>query len=735
MNTASTALTRRTSSLADTVLAAVPLASIYIWLCIVYAIEAWKHSTPWLFTDELELTQISRSIAKTGHPSRRGQPYTFHSLYTIVTAPLWWFSNVATAYAGIKYLDVFLMTAVIFPTYFLARMLVPRGWALFAAAGAAVIPSLAYSSWIVEENLAYPYSALCFFLIAKALVTRRGGWIAVAAVASALAPAVRGELVVIPAGAVLAMIFAWWSTGWAKERRERWAKGDWVGTVVLVAGAIILVSGYLTWHNEYWLRVTPYNWTKYRAFAYGGWATGSLAIGLGVLPLVLGIASLFPARGEPRSRELRMFRSTAAALVITFGAYTFVKAGYLSMFFETRIEERNFIYISPLLFVGTALVLERRRVNRVALAVTALYGFYLIVGTPFQMNRQLYSDALGLAILQQANRYYEFTPTTAQWILIAVLVVGLALTLGCLFVRSRVVAVTLAAALAVGILAWNATGQISAAAGTVSISRDTEGQLGRPFSWVDETAHEQPTIYLAQGVATPVPEWLLEFWNRSIVTVSSLDDTLKGPGPSGAPNVTAGGQLYTSHDPANPGKVYAYGVEDVPCVDFAGTTVAKHFYTVGTVQKEWRLVQLTKPNYLRSECTGIYPDGWSTGDDSSYFRFRNDTAGWLRIRLSRNTWPATPVRVQIGTIGTEHFEPVLGHVTKTIHAEVESKGTRVLWIHTPATRFTAHVVIDNKFVPREVDPEGSSDPRTLGALIDYRFFKKRPSSAKLHTTG
>ena len=178
--------TRPARTFADRLLAAVPLASIYLWLCIVYAFEAWRRVTPWLFTDELETTQIARAIAATGHPARRGQPYHYHSLYPLMIAPVWLINNVATAYSGIKYLDVFVMTSVLFPTYFLARLVVRRGWALFAAAGAAAIPSLAYSSWIVEETLAYPYAALCFFLIAKAFVEKRRGWIAAALVASAV---------------------------------------------------------------------------------------------------------------------------------------------------------------------------------------------------------------------------------------------------------------------------------------------------------------------------------------------------------------------------------------------------------------------------------------------------------------------------------------------------------------------------------------------------------------------
>ena len=49
----------------DRVLAAVPLASIYLWLCVLYGWEAWGHVTPWLNGDELETAQISRSIAET----------------------------------------------------------------------------------------------------------------------------------------------------------------------------------------------------------------------------------------------------------------------------------------------------------------------------------------------------------------------------------------------------------------------------------------------------------------------------------------------------------------------------------------------------------------------------------------------------------------------------------------------------------------------------------------------
>jgi len=65
-------LPRSATAFADRLLAATPLFGIYVVLCGVYVVEVWRRVTPWLFTDELELTQLSRSIASTGRAARRG---------------------------------------------------------------------------------------------------------------------------------------------------------------------------------------------------------------------------------------------------------------------------------------------------------------------------------------------------------------------------------------------------------------------------------------------------------------------------------------------------------------------------------------------------------------------------------------------------------------------------------------------------------------------------------------
>ena len=289
----------------DRLLAAIPLASVYLWLSAVYMVEAWRRVTPWLFGDELEFTQLSRSVAATGHPAERGMPHGADSLYTYLVAPIWRIHDVATAYSALKYVDVLVMVAVVFPTYFLARMLVGKRAALFAAAGAGAIPSLAYSSYIVEEPLAYPYAALCFLLIAKAFVTRSRWWIVAAVAATVVAPLVRTELVMIPVTLVLTFLFALWSRASTRARRALWSPGDWVGFVVLVIGAIFLLSAIGSHHSTEIVTVT-------RAYQHaqlieGAWAAGALAIGLGVLPFVGRPRSALPRAGrgaEPRAAHL-----------------------------------------------------------------------------------------------------------------------------------------------------------------------------------------------------------------------------------------------------------------------------------------------------------------------------------------------------------------------------------------------------------------------------------------------
>src|SRR5947199_744606 len=235
-------VTARTPSaertLVDRLLAAVPLLSIFLSLAIVYLIQAWTHKTPWLFGDELELTQLSRAIADTGHAARRGDPYSFTTLWTYVLAPAWLIDNLHAAYATVKYVTVIVMTATAFPAYGLARLFVGRRPALFVAAASAAIPAVAYSSMIVEEPFAYFWSTLALFLILRALITQSRWWIGGAVVASLVAPFVRGELAMIPVVFLLAGTFLLWRSEYIARWFRSWGPRDCVGFLMVVVGRV-----------------------------------------------------------------------------------------------------------------------------------------------------------------------------------------------------------------------------------------------------------------------------------------------------------------------------------------------------------------------------------------------------------------------------------------------------------------------------------------------------------------
>ena len=152
-----------TVSRVDRLYRAIPLTTAFLWLCVLYGWETRGHVTPWLFTDELKFAQISRSIAETGHAAQRDHPSSFDTLYTYLIAPFWRVGDVGDGYAAIKYAGVVIMTSAIFPAYFLARMVVSRPWALFAAAAAVATPALAYATFLIEEPAAYPWAPLCLW--------------------------------------------------------------------------------------------------------------------------------------------------------------------------------------------------------------------------------------------------------------------------------------------------------------------------------------------------------------------------------------------------------------------------------------------------------------------------------------------------------------------------------------------------------------------------------------------
>ncbi len=386
---------------------ALPLVLAYVLLCCLYAWQASQRDSPTIFTDELEFAQISRSIAETGEAARRGVPYGFQTLYSFLVAPAWWIDDTASAYEAAKFIGVLVMTATIFPAYALARTIVSKPWALGAAVAAAAIPALSYAPFLVEEPLAYPVATTALWLIARALARPTRWTIATRRAPSACWRAlVRAQLaILIPVFGARARRRGLGTSRVPAPPRAVVARRTGSASSCSAIGAALALSAFLGHRSEEWYRATGFY--KERMFDYGLRALGALVIGIGVLPFVAGLTAVL-TRGRDPDRNVRAFVLTSLAAFFTFGLYTAIKAAYISTEFGTVTVERNLIYVAPLLFAGTALVLERPGRRFVVLAGVTVVALYLLLTTPFELDKYPYYDAPGLAIAALPNRVWRW---------------------------------------------------------------------------------------------------------------------------------------------------------------------------------------------------------------------------------------------------------------------------------------------------------------------------------------
>jgi hypothetical protein len=671
----------------------IAVAGLAVGILTLYFIEAWVRKTPWVFTDELEWTQLSRSIAATGHAARRGEPITFKSLYAFVLAPFWWIHSTAAAYAAIKYANAVLMALAAVPTYLLARMVISARAAVAVAALSVLIPGMAYASSLVPEVLGYPWYALCSWLIVRALTTRRPVAIGLAAAASIVAILVRApQFLTVGASFVIAAAGLWVTGSRGRAFRAGWSRGDTFGAIVLLAGALILFNRLFLQHIHEWQVSTEF-W-KNRMVDLGLKAALALTVGLGILPLLGGFAALrLPdRRGTP---AYRAFAAYLASAIFCVSLYTAVKATALSLVFSTLTEERNMIYLSPLFLIGTALVFEVRRVDWRIVAGVSAFVLFLIWAKPPNLLFP-YFEAPGFAILDVANRHLHWNVTDMRIALVVVL--GLSL----LVLRFRHVRGVAAAVVVIG-AAWMLTSEIATTVGTVHFADRFRSHLPSHLNWIDRDTNGQPVTYLGQEIIDANGLWLTEFWNRSVKHVDSLDGSAPGPGPTFMPNLVRPDGLLS-------------GLGGVPYV-----LTDSGVQLQGKKIDYWEQLVLYKrsgPWRLLDENQQVYNDSWAPGW-STYTYFRPGQRGTLVVRLGREGYngDAPPGRalISVGTVKIRDGVPVLSRIYARRRTLVRNGSLQVIRIPVARTPVRLVLTIPNTF---HASP---SDPRNLGAQVAFTF--------------
>ena len=205
---------------------------------------------------------------------------------------------------------------------------------------------------------------------------------------------------------------------------------------------------------------------KYRIFEHASWALGALAIGVGVLPVLLGVAALARPGSETRDPRTRAFITTSVAALVVFVMYAGIKGAYNSTVFSTLVVERNLIYLCPILFISTALAFARGVGRGWAIAGATILTLWVITIVPLRLDQYPYYEAHGLAIATFFNRELSWSESVIQGVLIAVCVLSLLVVLALrLLRRGSTGFAAVAGVTAVAVVAWGLTGQVYAAEG------------------------------------------------------------------------------------------------------------------------------------------------------------------------------------------------------------------------------------------------------------------------------
>jgi len=407
-------------------------------------LAAWSRATPIYFPDEYIYSEVGRSIAEHGRPMVRGGSAHFPALLQpLLTAPAWFFDDVATSYRAIQLINVVVMSLGAVAVFWLARRLGIGQWlAVALAAFTLAIPDMNYSAWILADPFAFPLVLASVAAATAALdkPTKRAQFAFVAF--AGLATFARVQFVVLPVCFVAAVIIAG-----LRERRLRKALGE--QRLVLGLLSLGLIPVFVAGPRSvlgYYDSVVSLDLSPFPILRWMG-ADGMLLLYSSGWVLVPGaLLGLALALWKPRSRAEFGFAtfSSLVALAVVFEAGLYAANG------ADRIQERYFFALLPLIGVLFALYARRGFPHRVphaliagaALALSArvpLAGFSAADGksnSPLLFAVGILEQKIGdvglasltvaitVALLSLVAAAMGFLPRSAAPVLIALAIVG-----------------------------------------------------------------------------------------------------------------------------------------------------------------------------------------------------------------------------------------------------------------------------------------------------------------------
>jgi hypothetical protein len=534
-------------------------ATAYHWL------QARGHATPTVFNDELLYAKLSQSIAAGHGLAIRGEHFFFPApLAPLVQSPAWLLGSMTDAYAAAKLLDAVVMSAAVFPAYWLARRVVRPSYALLTAAATVATPAMVYHGYLMSEALAYP-----MFLFALAVVVRGVEKPSIAVpIVCVLAIATRVQFLVVP----LAYLAAVAVCGRGNYRRHLLP----AALTGLLVTALVALPGALGQYGE-----ATHIGHEPGALAHWALTTGYLlpfTVGLAIVPgAVLGL--------------LLTWRQPIGVVTIVCTALFVGQAALISAGEAHRPLERYVFYVTPLLFIAFFAHAERgaafRRVHMLVTCAGAvalsLVSFPSLTGTSgyffdaFTLSS--FTRAASVIGLDNASLLYSLAP-------LAFAAVALALR------RSPQLVALAAIAILLG------TGAGVYATDRLVTRFSVHKFNASPPNWLDRSGLGAAT-YLALPNSDGFLGMNIESWNRSVRHVAVLDTQANDPYPTEVARVRRDGTL-------------ELGGPRIVVVNVGRSSIALDGRVVARPMPELVAYRLPQVAHVRWLADGLAVDGWTS---------------------------------------------------------------------------------------------------------------------------
>jgi hypothetical protein len=523
-------------------LAAVPTTHDIAWALVAIAsasallrmILATVAHAPVVFSDELGYEKLAQSIGRSGHLAlfdEHGLSYS--PLYPLVLAPIYALDvSAPTAYSLIKVVNAVLMSLAIFPTYKIARFVLPRRSSLIAAGLSAVAPLMFYTSFSMSENLAYPVCLTAFWALLATIRAPRIRNDALLLGALLAATATRAQLVVLVPASLTAVLLTGALGGDASGllRRLRAAVGRHgllfgaVGAALLVAaGAALAGKGVFSVFGRY-ANVGRSDLPDIGRFLRMlVWHLAGLDLAVGVVPFAAAIVTaVVLARRRFRGNALPF-----AAVAVSVTGWLLVEVAYDAAVFDVsdvaRIHERFLIYLVPFFLIALLATLQIPEGEASAALYLAGCGLaaLLLLAIPFHtvINQVSAVDTFGLQALAHTHAG-RIAPLPHP----ALLAVGGAALLGFLFfhVRRQTRATVILILIPLLLIGSQEMGRISAG------SLFARSHLPLQADWVDAANAAGPVV-LVTAAEEPSAALQTAYWNYSISRLYYLCRPVAGP--------------------------------------------------------------------------------------------------------------------------------------------------------------------------------------------------------------